>query len=577
MRMDSKSISEKFADLKRCIAEHASEISDDKVKCFISVGYKDKRAVVYAGVGNTLDTAFKAAQDRALKYIKSREIEPPWLKADVVVMEQKMSMEDFLSLARWTKKFYFKYGISFDSMYNNAFLQQEVNGAALIKYGIAEKRNENPSDKILDLMGISREADSVRVDARLNFNNINTYVRTVRGENALLEPSNIKDIIIFDTRSYFYDENQLLEMESEELASHRRKIDNLDADLTRDILTKMSRYLASTVEESGKFIYGYFSCYNKQISTYNVVRHALGTYSMCETYLITKDETLLRPIKASLQYLAENFVHNVDDLTFIYEAQSNHEIKLGALGVVVLAIAKYLEVFSEETDKYLPMMQRIGDAMLYMQNPATGQFTHVLGHPDLEVIEIFRIVYYSGEAAFALMRIYAYDKDEKWLKAVHKAFKYFIKNNYWKNYDHWLAYAVNELTAISPDEEYFEFGLKNAFSNLDFIEHRITTWATFLEMLTASNTMIQNIHANDKNHLLEKYDEERFGRVMKIRAERLLNGVFFPEFAMYFKSPETILYGSFIRHHTFRVRNDDVAHHLSGYVHYLTDILEAKK
>jgi len=568
-------IADKFANLKKNLSKHLSDNLDDKVKCFVSVGYKDRRAVVYAGVGNTLDTAFKSAQDRALKYIKTQESEPPWLKADIVVMEKKLSMEDFLSLARWTKKFYFKYGIAFDSMYNNAFLQQEVNGAALIKYGMAEKRNENPSSEIADLIGLSRETDSGRVDARINFNNINTYVKNVRGEHALLEAGKINDMIIFDTRGYFYEENDLLEMETDELATHRRKIESLDASLMRDLLTKMSQYLASTVQESGKFIYGYFSCYNKEISTYNVVRHALGTYSMCESYLVTKDEALVTPIRTSLQYLVERFTYDVEDLTFVVEFESNEEIKLGALGVVVLAIAKYLEVFSEETEKYLPIMQRIGNAMLYMQNPATGQFTHVLGHPNLEVIEMFRIVYYSGEAAFALMRIYAYDKDEKWLKAVHKAFKYFIKHNYWKNYDHWLAYAVNELTAIEPDTDYFEFGLKNAFSNLDFIEQRITTWATFLEMLTASNTMIKNIHASGKSDLMEKYDEARFQDVMKIRAERLMNGVFFPEFAMYFKSPETILYGSFIRHHTFRVRNDDVAHHISGYVHFLTDILEA--
>ncbi|MCL2855890.1 MAG: hypothetical protein FWE21_09825 [Defluviitaleaceae bacterium] len=568
---------DKLAALKNSIAAHANASADEKIKCFISVGYRHKRAVVYAGVGNTLDTAFKSAQDRALKYIKAEGAEPPWLKADIVVMEKKLFMDDFLSMARWTKKFYFKYGISFDSMYNNAFLQQEVNGGALIKYSIAEKRNENPSTEIAELIGLSRETDSGRNDARINFNNVNHYVRTVRGENPMLSGDDLKEVIIFDTRGYFFDEDQLFEIETEELANHRRKVESLDAPLAKDLITKMSRYLAGTVEESGKFIYGYFACYDKQIATYNVIRHALGTYSMCETYLATKDEALITPIKTSLKYLVDKFAYDVDDMTFIAEFESNSEIKLGALGVAVLAMSKYLEIFGDEKDKYLPIMQRIGNAMLYMQNPATGQFTHVLGHPDLEVIELFRIVYYSGEATFALMCIYAFDKDEKWLKAANKAFDYFIKNNYWKNYDHWIAYAINELTKVSDDDRYFDFGLKNAFSNLNFIEYRITTWATFLELLTASNVMIQNIKAAGKDSLLERYDEEQFERVMKIRAERLLNGIFFPEFAMYFKSPETILYGSFVRHHTFRVRNDDVASHLSGYARYLTDILEVDR
>jgi len=72
--------------------------------------------------------------------------------------------------------------------------------------------------------------------------------------------------------------------------------------------------------------------------------------------------------------------------------------------------------------------------------------------------------------------------------------------------------------------------------------------------------------------LLDGYDLDRFYEVIKLRAERLLNGIFFPEHAMYFKSPETILYGSFIKHHMFRVRNDDVAQHLLGYCYYLYDI-----
>jgi len=572
--LDKKSILDKLTILKQNVMDDFDASRSEKIKCFISVGYRHRRAAVFAGVGNTKDTAFKSAQDSALKFIKSQGIEPPWIKLDVVTMEKKLMMHEFLLLASLIKKFYFKYGISFDEMYNNAFLQQEVNAGALIKYGISENKNPKPTDEMAELIGVSYDTDSRRVVAEINYDNINAYLKTVRGQNTLISDKALKEIIIFETKGWFFDEEQLFEMDESELGISRRKIDNLSADMTKNLLVNISRYLISTVEDNGRFIYGYFSCYNKVISTYNCVRHALGVYSLCETYLVTKDEALLEPIKKSFKYLVDKFIYEVDEYAFVVEFESNNEIKLGALGVTVLAIAKYLEIFDEK-DQYLPLLQRIGNAIRYMQNPVTGQFTHVLKYPNLEVVDKFRIVYYSGEAAFALMRIYALDKNELWLKTVYKAFDYFIENNYWQYYDHWLAYCTNELTAISPDDRFYEFGLKNAFSNLDFIEKRITTWATFLEMLTASSTMIKSIHARNKDYLLKGYDVEHFYRVMKIRAERLLDGTFFPEHAMYFKSPETILYGSFIRHHTFRVRNDDVAHHLSGYCHYLTDVLEA--
>ena len=546
----------------------------ETVKCFISVGYKHRRAVVFTGVGNAKDASFVAAQEHALKFIESQGAEPPWLKLDIVTMEKKLTMDEFQSLASSIKKYYFKYGISFDDVYSTAFLQQEVNAGGLIKYTPSENAKSNPSEEISALIELSKEECSAHVDAELNYVNINTYLKTVRYPSSAISDEPLSEIIIFETKSWFFDENKLIEMDDAEFCTSRRKIDNLSADMTKDLLIKMSRYLASTVEESGRFVYGYISGFNKVLPTYNCVRHAVGVYSLCETYLVTKDESLREPIKKAMTYFVDKFIYSVDDYAFVVEFESTNEIKLGALGVAVLAIDKYLEVFDEK-DHYLPLMQKIGNAICYTQNPATGQFTHVLSHPNLAVVDKFRTVYYSGEATLALIRLHARDNNEKWLRTIHRAFDYFIKRDYWKNYDHWLACCTNELTAILPEDKYFEFGLKNIFSNLEFIEKRITTWATFLEMLTASNAMIKNIRVNDKDYLLEGYDIDLFHRVMKIRAERMLNGIFFPEVAMYCKSPETILYGSFVRHHIFRVRIDDVAFHLLGYCHYLTDVLEA--
>ena len=209
------------------------------------------------------------------------------------------------------------------------------------------------------------------------------------------------------------------------------------------------------------------------------MRHALGVYSLSETYLVTKDQTLIEPIRKSLAYLVETYIYTIKGYSFVVDYESDHEIKLGGLGVAVLAIVKYLEIFDEK-EIYLPLLKQIGKGIRYMQDEITGRFTHVLHFPDLEVVERFRIVYYSGEAAFALMRIYSVDKSDLWLETVQKAFDYFIENEYLKNSDHWLAYCTNELTAVIPEDRYFEFGLKNTFYNLNYIMKRITTWATFL-------------------------------------------------------------------------------------------------
>jgi hypothetical protein len=324
------------------------------------------------------------------------------------------------------------------------------------------------------------------------------------------------------------------------------------------------------VKEDGQFVYGYYPVFDREVPGYNIIRHCLSVMALIEMYHLTGDESYKEPIQKTYRFLMSRAVKTSENTMMVVDQDNKNEIRLGAMGLSIIAILMYAETF--ETDEDVEKAVWMANAILTMQDDS-GDFNHVLKYPDLSLVDKFRVVYYSGEACYGLMRLYNRVKDERYLDAVKKAFEFFIANNYERYYDHWLSYAVNELTQYAPEDRYFEFGLKNATGNMDFIINRLTTWATFLELLNAAFSMIERIKSLDKSYLLEGYPIDDFYDALSVRLFRQLNGVLFPEMAMFYQNPDRMLYGAFIRHHAFRVRDDDIAHHLIGYCHFIKNVL----
>ena len=470
------------------------------------------------------------------------------LRADWVIESQNMTWEEFLKLIGKTRRNYFRYGLALDADFNIAFTESELNANAMLY-----------------------KEDNANCTFRPEHFEEYCQKRFKRSFNTP-EPSS--RVTIFNTAGVFItdDEQTPQPIISTGLATGRREVSHIDSDIILKLARSGARHLAEQVQKNGKFIYGRWSCFDKKIPKYNTLRHFSSIYAMLDVYQTYRmgEMKLGSAINRAIRYGVEKFIKyrklpDGSEAAYVVEFDAK-EIKLGALGILLIMLVKHAELM--KTKKYYPLMEAIARGILTMQKN-DGSFVHILNAEDFTVKEEFRIVYYDGEAVFGMMRLYSITHNELLLKASKRAFDKFIAVDHWQNHDHWLSYSVNELTLYEPDRKYFEFGIKNFLNFLPFIYHRDTQFPTLLELMMAADSMLERLKTMpEMADLLAKVPLEDFYAAMEARAKNLLNGFFYPELAMFFKVPENIVGGFFIRHHAFRVRIDDEEHYLSGFVAY---------
>ena len=478
-----------------------------------------------------------------LKFKKQSGEYPQWIKLDFVTGEENISFKQIKEELEETRRNYVQFGIAFDQYWNLAFLPEEINNNAFVK----------PNRETGNLV--------------LSEDNINNYLRkyTNHKKGFTHEFFNDKNVIKFFTQSFILDEEEVFKLWPEGNRKGLRKVDNLSDEIDK-LINSSVPYLLNMLGEDGKYNYGYFPHFDKKINFYNILRHSSSTYALIEG-LIYLDQSV-EPVEKAIDFIIDNYILEKDGNCYVFDdTENSNEIKLGQNASFIFAICEYLKVKNNE--RYLKVAQKVANGILTMINKNTFETTHVLNYPDLSVKEKFRIVYYDGETALALLRLYQHDYNEKWLDTVKNLVDQFIAKDYWKYHDHWLGYCTNELVQINPEAKYFKFGIKNVSTHLNYIKNRETTFPTFLEMLMATYRLIQKAKQEGYVQLVESLiDEQKLIDIIHIRADYQRTGFFYPELAMYFKNPARILGSFFIKHHGYRVRIDDIEHYVSGYVQY---------
>ena len=519
---------------------------------FISVCNMKNRALVFKGTGPTPGEAWKNAEIKVNNIIRQDNFKVVWVKADIVNSAEEIPVTDLnKAIIEHQLMFFFRKGIALDPYFDTAFLEAEINGNRLIDYYTEQQMSNNEIDY-----------DSVRLDLP----RINRYLKDNYGVKGV---SSIPDkIITFTTIGYFCDENlDIHRLHDKGFDFGRRIIEKIDKKAVDPVMISAAEYLFGMIKPDGEYIYGYHPIAHKEISDYNILRHAGSIWSLINLYRITRNDALIDRLNSAIDYLTDgHVVYKEENVAFVYEKKSD-EIKLGGNGLTIIMLTEYMDVF--ETDRYVGLVSDLANGILEMENPDTGEYFHVWNYPDFSPKEEFRTIYYDGEATFALTRAYTYTKDEKYLNGAKMAVENLIAKDYTKHMDHWVSYALNEITKYIPDIRYFEFAMQNAGNNFKRIYNRARSAQTNLELLMMTWQTYRRItELKITSPYLDEFDVGYLARTIYQRARHLLNGFFYPEFAMYMDRPNRVVGSFFVREDRFRIRIDDIQHYIGGYYFY---------
>ncbi|QXE01419.1 hypothetical protein [Terribacillus sp. DMT04] len=508
---------------------------------FASLGKPDARADVCISGHHHFDTAVANLLKRIDTHSKKNNVIFPWVKINAVSQVKPLAFHMLEKKTAVSKVSSFPYGISFEQDFRLAFLNQEINGNRFLQ-----------ETKSTGLMTWNEEA-------------VNTYLLK-RAWNRPLNPFKLSDykeqtVYLFDTISVFIGTNAVIPLQHGSHKNGIRTVRHLANHIDK-LIECGTNHLKNRVLSTGKFDYGVYAASADSISAYNVMRHADAIHALADGYrwktlLQQEDATLLQKIKAALDYLLTFQVEKDNQSTLIQRDSKNQLFSLGATAAAIIAIADYESLTGD--NRYRAVAQRLANGILALQNKS-GSFLNITAKQHQAG--------YDAKAVYALLRLFQLDNQPLWLERSKLAFEHFVNRRAQPAPNHWLSYAVYEMTGIIPDRRYFKMKLDSIEKRIAAMKGNTLPSPTHLHILVCARMLIDRMHHNQLGHLLRGFDLRRLEETIHSRADQQRNGYFYPEIAMFMEKPGLVVGSFFNRQQQFRVRIDDLQQHISAYCLY---------
>ena len=246
----------------------------------------------------------------------------------------------------------------------------------------------------------------------------------------------------------------------------------LTAQALRDAALAGAHYLVSHLAPSGRFIYEHDLVTGRQTdpsrsSEYSMPRHGGTTYFLAQMYRITKEAWLREPIERAIAHLVELLGQGhcggtlPDGTAFDCVLDRNeHVAALGSTALVVVALAEYQRATGDA--RYLPLATKLAAWLLFMQRP-DGSFRHLYDPKTQKPDEHAQQLYYSGEAALALARMYVVTGDRTYAAAAERGIDWlvhfydFFLGAFFYGEEHWTCIAAEAIWPTVSKPEYDDF------------------------------------------------------------------------------------------------------------------------
>ncbi len=224
-----------------------------------------------------------------------------------------------------------------------------------------------------------------------------------------------------------------------------------------------TEYIQGATHEDGKFVY--LRNLNLDVepkSKYNILRHAGAMYALGMAETRRPDPRNRTVLKRSAEFLLSCCLDDTNSETSSMKgiwsdpqiegagkSGKLREAKLGGTGLGLVGLLS-AEKFSNGFVK-MEVARGLGEFLLFMQEPDgsfASKFDKVKGKNTQ-----WHSLYYPGEAALGLIRLYEFDPNSRWFEGALKALDHLAQKREGRGMkvesDHWALIATAELLKIS--------------------------------------------------------------------------------------------------------------------------------